>query len=72
MLQVSRSLEVFDVCERGGDYLTQTSSNVTVLHSAAIGLSPSQRVINCDRGGGSLHYDRLCICTGGLPNVSTV
>lgn len=67
---MSRTLELFEVSEKGADYLTTACPNVTVHHSTVSRLDFVDQTISWAAGSQTVRYDKLCVCTGGVPNVS--
>ena len=67
-MQVSRSLEQFDVKEKSSTYLTQQCPNVKVWSTLVELVEPSAHLLHLANGK-QLQYDKLCICTGGRPKV---
>ncbi|KAK9845833.1 hypothetical protein WJX81_003814 [Elliptochloris bilobata] len=64
VVQLSQSVEEFDVVER--DLTTLPQRNLRVVQARAAGLDLDARELRL-QGGGGLPYDRLCLCVGATP-----
>uniref|UniRef100_A0A8B9K4H1 Pyridine nucleotide-disulphide oxidoreductase domain 1 n=1 Tax=Astyanax mexicanus TaxID=7994 RepID=A0A8B9K4H1_ASTMX len=66
--QVSKTLEDFDVEEQPSSILEEKYPNLKVIQSAVRGLHADQHTLQTENGQ-IIHYEKLCICTGGRPKL---
>ena len=67
-VKVTDVLEEFDVEEQNLLELPRKFSNVTVIHGSVVGVDHERRQIHVSTGD-IVSFDKLCICTGAVPNV---
>ncbi|KAL0962708.1 hypothetical protein UPYG_G00344310 [Umbra pygmaea] len=68
--QVSKTLEEFDVEEKPSSVLEGKYPNLRVIQSAVTALHAQQHTL-LTLNGLEIHYEKLCICSGGRPNLLT-
>ncbi|XP_038833653.1 pyridine nucleotide-disulfide oxidoreductase domain-containing protein 1 [Salvelinus namaycush] len=68
--QVSKTLEEFDVEERPSSVLEEKYPNLRVIQSAVKALHAQQHTLQTVDGL-EIHYEKLCICSGGRPKLLT-
>ncbi|CAB1333795.1 unnamed protein product [Coregonus sp. 'balchen'] len=68
--QVSKTLEEFDVEERPSSVLEEKYPNLRVIQSAVKALHAQQHTL-LTVDGLEIHYEKLCICSGGRPKLLT-
>lgn len=66
--KVSKTLEDFDVEEQPSSVLEEKYPNLKVIQSAVRGLHADQHMLQTENGQ-IIHYEKLCICTGGRPKL---
>ncbi|KAL8592335.1 hypothetical protein ACOMHN_044271 [Nucella lapillus] len=66
--KVSRTLETFEVEEKPISAVESQCPNVLVLQTAVTGLQAAAKTVTTSDGG-TVHYNKLCLCTGGKPNL---
>ncbi|XP_010899057.1 pyridine nucleotide-disulfide oxidoreductase domain-containing protein 1 [Esox lucius] len=68
--QVSKTLEEFDVEEKPSTVLEEKYPNLRVIQSAVEALHAQQHTL-LTVDGLKVHYEKLCICSGGRPKLLT-
>lgn len=68
--QVSKTLEEFDVEEHPSSALEEKYPNLRVIQSAVKALQVQTHTLHTIDGL-QIHYEKLCICTGGRPKLHT-
>ncbi|XP_070189253.1 pyridine nucleotide-disulfide oxidoreductase domain-containing protein 1-like isoform X2 [Littorina saxatilis] len=66
--QVSRTMETFDVEEKPSSTVESQCPNVRVIHAFVSGLQAEEKMLTTSDGK-RVHYDKLCICSGGKPKL---
>lgn len=66
--QFGKTLQEFDVEERSARNLFRDRANVVVSQSQVVAFHPQEHYVVTDSGD-KLHYKKLCICSGGRPNI---
>jgi len=67
---VSKFLEEFDVEEKPFSYLAEQYPNLVIKNTVLERLDTDQQILFC-LNNVQIQYDKLCICTGARPKVST-
>ncbi|XP_078365862.1 pyridine nucleotide-disulfide oxidoreductase domain-containing protein 1-like isoform X2 [Oculina patagonica] len=68
--QFGKTLEEFDVEERSASSLFKQSRNVIIVQSLVTAFNPQEHSVVTESGK-KYFYKKLCICTGGRPNIIT-
>ncbi|CAH1798790.1 unnamed protein product [Owenia fusiformis] len=65
--KIGKTLEEFDVEEKAVSSINTQCANVRAIHTAVSAISAAQHEVYTDQGVFS--YEKLCICTGGVPKL---
>ncbi|KAJ8381913.1 hypothetical protein SKAU_G00026910 [Synaphobranchus kaupii] len=68
--QVSKTLEAFDVEEQPSSIIEKKYPNVKVIQSVVKQLQAKEHKLQMENGK-ELHYEKLCLCSGGRPKLFT-
>ncbi|XP_033113328.1 pyridine nucleotide-disulfide oxidoreductase domain-containing protein 1-like [Anneissia japonica] len=66
--QISKVIENFSVEEKHASKLQSSVRGLSVIHAVVNGINAEQQIITTDDGQ-AIPYKKLCICTGGQPDI---
>ncbi|XP_062592031.1 pyridine nucleotide-disulfide oxidoreductase domain-containing protein 1-like [Saccostrea cucullata] len=66
--KITKTLEDFDVEERPSISLQTECVNIKVIQKSVVSLNARSHVLKLSDGE-EVHYQKLCLCTGGRPKV---